>query len=125
MTTIENIVAPHNAVDSALVARLIAAYSNDADVPVVVALDFGHSVRAITGSHRIAAMREVFEPHCPCDGLVVIVDGNDLYDAASDGLRIELDRLMDNKGVDFSELCAAIVAEGLVCDDVAALLDGQ
>lgn len=71
MHTLSHIIEPHRVRDDAKLASLIDAYQNDQAVNPIVLIEDGHgNLYAISGSHRIAALREVYEASCPVSSLI-------------------------------------------------------
>lgn len=109
MTTLAQIVPPHRPTSAALLAALVAAYESDADVPPVVAIDFGHSVVALCGSHRIAAALEVYDETTDAEDIGwLIYDREALYTDAPADLRALLNELSADNVSDYSVFAAAI-----------------
>jgi len=98
MMTLKMIVEPHAPVDTAKVAALVAAYGTSLrPVPPVVVLILNGAPWALSGSHRLAALRRLYGPETYLDDLVhvlLLVDGEPVYEAASEAQRATLDRIL-------------------------------
>ena len=141
-----NIVAPHAPRDREKLVALTLAYESGAEVPPVVVVDWEDSIydgrqpSAISGSHRLAAMREVYDDQ-PINRFdeVEIVSGEEIIDALvaiddGDGPRsalaaralAELESLGDPfAGTDFGALCADLCDLGVLPEAAAAALADQ
>lgn len=107
---IGNVTAPHEVRDSKKFAALCAAYEAGESVPPVVVLDFGHVAKAICGSHRIAAAQETLWTGTDVEVLDwIVVDGDAVYEAADASVQAELDSMLRDGGVDYDELCEALL----------------
>jgi hypothetical protein len=125
MTALSALVPPHAADDPAKVAALVAAYRVDAEVTRPVAVDYGHALVALSGSHRIAALREVYEAETDAADLVLVLDAGDLYEAAEgdpDAIRT-LDRLAAADVGDYAEAIRTLWP--YLDDEARAALDDQ
>jgi hypothetical protein len=141
-----DIIAPHEPRDPAKLAALAAAYEAGAEVPSVVVIDWegsdhdGRQPSAISGSHRLAAMREVYDEDQPADrfGEIEVVSGEEIIDALTaideDSERgalaasalAELESLGNPfAGTDFGALCAALCDLGVLPEAAAAALADQ
>lgn len=126
--TVSQLVAPHQITDRNLFAALVSAYQADKYVPPVVALADERGVLAVCGSHRIAAIKEVYEEDADLDILVdahylIVLDFADIYDDADEATQALLDRLHAPSGDDLTDLCAALSRQ---CGgEVAAALKDQ
>jgi hypothetical protein len=83
-TALPGVIPPHGPRNDARVADLVDAYKHRDRLPAVVALRFGDELRAISGSHRLAAMgaRYSSPEEAEEDGALVIVDAAELVAAA-------------------------------------------
>lgn len=141
-----NIVAPHAPRDREKLVALTLAYESGAEVPPVVVVDWEDSIydgrqpSAISGSHRLAAMREVYDDQ-PINRFdeVEIVSGEEIIDAlvaideedSERGPRavralVALESLGDPfTGTDFGTLCADLCDLGVLPGAAAAALVDQ
>lgn len=108
MITLDAIVAPHAVEQSPALRALVAAYDADVDVAPPVVVDFGHAAVALSGSHRLAAMREVYEGDADASALMLVVDAEALYDAVDDDGRATLDALAAGRVGDYAEAITAL-----------------
>lgn len=144
---IRDIIPPHEPRDHDKLASLIAAYNDGATVPPVVVIDWtgsdhdGRQPSAISGSHRLAAMRKAFDEDQPADRFdeIEVVSGEEIVDALTaihdeDGPRsalaaralAELESLgAPFAGTDFCTLCAALCDLGVLPEAAAAALADQ
>jgi hypothetical protein len=111
--TLSHIIEPHEVRDQKLLNELVAAYEADQEVSPPVVLDYGgEAAFALSGSHRLAAMREVFEDDATellvDGGLLVWVDGEELYHAADEDQEDALDRLGSGRG-DLGEIMLSVM----------------
>ena len=126
--TVSQLVAPHQITDRNLFSALVSAYRDDKYVPPVVALAGERGVLAVCGSHRIAAIKEVYEEDADLDILVdahylIVLDFEDIYNGANEATQALLDRLHDPSGDYYTDLCRLLSAE---CGgEVAAALKDQ
>jgi hypothetical protein len=81
---LDGIVPPHEPKNPAHVASLVEAYQHGDRLDPVVALRFDNDVRAISGSHRIAAMGVRYDSveDAETAGALIILDAADLLSAA-------------------------------------------
>ena len=141
-----NIIAPHSPRDRQKLVALTLAYESGAEVPPVVVVDWEDSIydgrqpSAISGSHRLAAMREVYDDQ-PINRFdeVKIVSGEEIIDAlvaideedSERGPRavralVALESLGDPfTGTDFGTLCADLCDLGVLPEAAAAALADQ
>lgn len=143
---LRDIIAPHEVRDPAKFAGLVTAYQTGAAVPPVVVIDWegtddhdGAPPSALSGSHRLAAMCDVYDTDAAADSLgVIVVNGADLIDdlagmAEGDGVTAraaeyaldELAALADDGGVDLSRLCEVLISTGVLPAEAASALEGQ
>jgi hypothetical protein len=95
---------------------LVEAYRRGDRVTPVVAIDFDGDVRALSGSHRIAALLEVYDSDATVDGdldgEVLVLDGDALrraIDQAGDNTAArELHRLSEDRAGDYGALISAL-----------------
>ncbi|HEU4544643.1 MAG TPA: hypothetical protein VFR23_26185 [Jiangellaceae bacterium] len=83
-TTLRGIQPPHHSRHADYVARLADAYRRGDPVPPVVALRFGSELRALCGSHRIAAMGARFSSVQAAEqaGAIIILEAVDILATA-------------------------------------------
>lgn len=146
-TKIRDIIPPHEPRDAEKLAALIAAYGDGAEVPPIVVIDWtdseydGRRPSAISGSHRLAALLDVYDDEQPISIFeeIEMVSGEDLIDALTSireedsdrsGLAASaLDVLADLgdpfHGADFGALCGALVSLGVLPEAAAAALVDQ
>lgn len=142
-----DIIAPHAPRDRQKLVALTLAYESGAEVPPVVVVDWEDSIydgrqpSAISGSHRLAAMREAFDEDQPADRFdeIKVVSGEEIVDALTaihdeDGPRsalaaralAELESLGNPfADTDFCALCAALCDLGVLPEAAAAALADQ
>lgn len=137
MTTLANVRPPHAATDAAKVAALAELYEAQADVtPVVVLTREDGPAMALSGSHRLAAMRTVLDDDTDIDDVsawIVQLDADELLEAlqASDSDRAPeairaIESLMDGRGAgDFDRLADHLCALGVIDSEAAAALEDQ
>jgi len=145
---LRDVEAPHEPDDAAKVAALVGAYGNGEAVTPVVVIDWsgsdydGLSPMAISGSHRLAAMREVYNDENDIelfDDQIIVVDGDqllrDLCDVA-DGDDVhqaanarqamdELNRLAQRRSVDLGTVCHLLVLTDVLQTEAAEALSDQ
>jgi hypothetical protein len=142
-----DIVPPHEPRDADKLASLTAAYTDGADVLPIVVIDWtdseydGRRPSALSGSHRLAALLEVYDGDQPANRFdeIETVSGEDLIDAlteiaeddsvrgslASDALDA-LAALGDPfASTDFGALCGQLLALGVLPEAAAAALADQ
>lgn len=94
MTTLADIIPPHSVKDESHLASLVAAYESGAAVPPIVVLRRrDRDALGVTGSHRLAAMRSVYDDTAPLaddDSDVLFVDCDE-----DERLRRVYDRVRD------------------------------
>lgn len=98
---------PHGVRDTTLFGSLVDAYRADRTVPPVVFLTFGEEGIAygLSGSHRLAAAKEVFEEDTELETLDwIVLDAEPLYEAAGPQLQATLDRFRERRAGDFGVL---------------------
>ena len=107
--------APHEAHDSDKVQALVAAYEQGAPVNPVVFIEYAdRPAVAVTGSHRLAAMAQVF------DSLEQAQDaGYALFVPETD----EIESILDSHGVDFDMVAWALRKLDLPTEVLDALAD--
>jgi hypothetical protein len=121
---LDTIVAPHEPRDQAKLAALVVAYTDNADVPPVVVVRVGDRRAALSGSHRLAAMRAAYPRGTELDWEVIEVDGDAIYDgSSSDEARLAIEQLAGAGPDDFGAAIDALLPY-LPADAVAAL-EGQ
>lgn len=126
--TVSRLVAPHKVTNPNLLASLIESYEADKYVPPVVVLSDERGLLAVCGSHRIAAIKEVYNEDADLEVLtdahyLIVLDYADIYDDADEATQALLDRLHDPSGDDLTDLCAALSRQ---CGgEVAAALKDQ
>ncbi len=128
METLSQVVAPHQITDPAKFGKLCSRYQLDLEVTPVVILTGSRGLIAVCGSHRVAALKEVYEDDTEIEtlenlGYVLSVDYDDVYNDASDELRGLLDELHNPSGDYYTDLCRALSAE--LGGEVAAALADQ
>lgn len=143
---LRDVIPPHEVRDQDKLASLIAAYNSGATVTPVVVIDWTDSDRdgaqpeAISGSHRIAALREVYDDETALTEFeeIVTLDGDSLLRALADlaesdsdnaswaGYALEqLGDLADCRDVDFGRLCEALTKAGVLPEEARAALEDQ
>lgn len=142
MPVIDQIIPPHAPDAADKIASLIAAYEANEAVPPVVVLTFADNAPcAICGSHRLAALVEGGwgDEEIDDSEFVIIVDGDDLIEqlqAIADdedhdhdrdaSLALEaIERLLNNRSIDFGDLASALIACGVLSPEAAAALEDQ
>lgn len=117
MTTLSRLQAPHQITDPAKFGKLCSRYQLDLPVtPVVVLADEGVAVHAVCGSHRIAALKEVYEEDTDLEdleesGYILSLDFDAIYEEGDENMRGLLDKIHDPTGDYYAELCAALVKQ--------------
>ena len=144
---LRDIAPPHEPRDDAKLSSLVTAYNDGADVPPVVVIDWtdseydGRRPSALSGSHRLAALLEVYDGDQPANRFdeIETVDGGELVDALvairdAEGDRsdlaaaalADLDSLSDPfAGTDFGALVSALLSLGVLPEAAAAALADQ
>ena len=118
---------PHAVRDAAKLASLIEAYEAGHAVTPIVVLDLWHSLMAISGSHRYAAMYAVYGANLLLDEVgVIVVNGNEVFEAAEaagdeDAMRAVRD-VADHRGVDYCDVIR-VLTPYLSADALDALAD--
>ncbi len=113
---LDEIDPPHEVRDQEQYQDLVDAYRSGVRVSPPVVLAFGHRKVALSGSHRIAAMRKAFpgfDGESVEDlGLILVLDGNEVYEtieASGYGYPLlVLDRLLDGELNDYCEAVCAL-----------------
>lgn len=140
---LSDVIPPHEPNNHAKVESLIRAYENNFDVSPVVVLTWREwPPTAITGSHRLAALSEVYNEDVELDdldGYVVPVDGEGIH-AALTAMALDddadgrdwaasalawLDIARSDQGADFNTLCEALSETGVLEPDAHDALQGQ
>lgn len=118
----------HEITDPAKVRALVAAYEADQPVSPVVILADERGLMPVCGSHRIAAIKEVYCEDAEISdlaesGYLIVLDFAEVYEDASDELTALLDQIHAPSGDYYTDLCRLLSAE---CGgEVAAALKDQ
>lgn len=126
--TVSKLYAPHEVTDQSLLSSLIESYEADKYVTPVVVLADERGVLAVCGSHRIAAIKEVYNEDADLEILtdahyLIVLDFAEVYESADEATQALLDRIHAPSGDDLTDLCAALSRQ---CGgDVAAALKDQ
>lgn len=127
MATLGQIETWHTVKDAQKVADLVAAYKSGADIPPVIVLHAeGNYPVAISGVHRIAALREIHGEGTRIEDLgreISVYDPNDLCAGSSEDVRESVDRCFPPRG-DAGDV-ARVLAEILADERDAEALRGQ
>ena len=118
----------HEITDPAKVRALVEAYEQDRRVSPVVVLVDERGLMPVCGSHRIAAIKEVYCDDAEIcdlegDGYLILLDFAEIYEDASEELTAMLDQIHAPSGDYYTDLCRLLSAE---CGgEVAAALADQ
>ena len=126
-TTALRMVERCNKTDGLKVAALAKAYSDNAAINPAVLIDFGSATYALSGSHRLDAIQAIYGEEIAIGdleemGLVIIEDGNELYENGSGDARDWLEELLAGRGGDMADGIRALW-DGLYASSQAALED--
>jgi hypothetical protein len=127
MMTLSMVVEPHAAEDAAKVEALVEAYTYEMTVPPIVVLILGDAPWALSGSHRLAAMRELYDGDSDLTrleerGLVLLVDGEPLYERGVNADRAVFDRILASR---YSPADDLDTIRGLLPRAARVALEGQ
>lgn len=124
--TLSMVMEPHAPTDMAKVAALSESYEYGWTVPPVVVLVLGDTPWALSGSHRLTALRQVYDGDEAIDDMdeVLVVDGDarGIYDAADAVGRKVLDRMQAGR---FSPADDLDAIRGLLPRAARVALEGQ